>query len=76
MKNSFSYLFVIIFVWNNLLDAYPGKVTHHFPAPNKFSTGLTFDGKNLWVADHRMDSLTCINQNPGEGIFLIISPDF
>ena len=67
---------MLIFVWNNLLEAYPGKVIHHFPAPDKFSTGLTFDGKNLWVADHRTDSLTCINQKSGEVVNNIPSPGF
>ncbi len=58
------------------LRAYPGKVVKEFPAPYKFSTGLTFDGKYLWVADYKADKLVCVNPENGQVVRQIPSPGF
>ena len=33
------------------LFAYPGEIIKKLKAPNRHCTGLTYDGKYLWVAD-------------------------
>ena len=48
------------------LYAYPGEVINKFKAPSKYSTGLTFDGKCLWVADRGTDSLYKIDMKNGK----------
>ncbi|GAB4371945.1 MAG: hypothetical protein Kow0042_14990 [Calditrichia bacterium] len=56
--------------------AYPGKVVRDIPAPGKFASGLTFDGKNLWVADYQADKLFCVDPVSGKIIRQIPSPGF
>ena len=55
---------------------YPGKVVQQYPAPASHGTGLTFDGKNLWVADHKTDKLYCVDPTTGMTIREIPSPGF
>ena len=43
----------------------PGEVISSLAAPGKNSTGLAFDGKFLWVADHRTDTLTAVDPKTG-----------
>jgi hypothetical protein len=43
------------------IAAHPGKVVQKFEAPYSNPSGLTFDGKNLWLADYKVDKLICIN---------------
>jgi len=75
MKN-FSILLSILFISAKLLFAGPGDVTRQFKAPGSCPTGLTFDGTNLWMADHKSDKLFCINPNTGNVIRSIPSPGF
>ncbi len=70
----FSFLLPLV-LWNPL-QAFPGKVVGRFAAPYSHSTGLTFDGKNLWVADHKADKLVCIDPRTGKKIREIPSPGF
>ncbi len=56
--------------------SYPGKVLSSFSTPGTFPTGLTFDGKNLWLADRMEDKLFCINKETGEIIRTIKSPAY
>ncbi|HDQ44743.1 MAG TPA: transglutaminase [bacterium] len=60
----------------SLLLAYPGEVIRSFPSPSPAPTGLTFDGKHLWMADHRTDRLTAIDPETGETVREIPSPGF
>jgi len=58
---------ILLTLWiSTQILAYPGKVMQSFPTPSSASTGLTFDGKYLWMSDHRTDQLTAINPNSGE----------
>ena len=41
--------------------AHSGQSILTSPAPGKFCTGMTFDGRHLWIADHRADKLFAID---------------
>ena len=56
--------------------AHSGKVTKGFKAPYGFPTGLTFDGKNLWLSDYKADKLICLDPKTGETVKEIPSPGF
>jgi len=58
------------------LMAYPGKVVQTLDAPGKFCTGMTFDGKFLWVADYKADKLFKIDAETGNIVGSISSPAF
>ena len=60
----------------NVIFAFPGKVVKTLNAPYYFSTGLTYDGKNLWVADYKTDKLVCLDQSSGKVVREIPSPGF
>jgi transglutaminase-like putative cysteine protease len=55
---------------------YPGEVTGGFATPHSCPTGLTFDGENLWVADHKADRLSCVDPATGTVLREIPSPGF
>ncbi len=55
---------------------YPGKVLRAVKAPFAHSTGLTWDGQHLWVADHRQDKLICLDPENGAVLREIPSPGF
>jgi transglutaminase-like putative cysteine protease/sugar lactone lactonase YvrE len=56
--------------------AYTGEVVKSFDSPGHFATGLTFDGKNLWLADYHTDLLYCIDPQSGKVIRTIPSPAY
>ena len=74
-SRSFLYLLFIILI-PILSFAYPGKVLESYPAPGKFCTGMTFDGKNLWIADYKTDKLYMIDTKTEEIKRSISSPGF
>ncbi len=65
MKISIILHFLLTFGFFTFLTAFPGKIISQFPAPGRYGTGMTFDGKNLWVADHQQDKLFCIDPQNG-----------
>ncbi len=74
-KYFFSVLIAFIFLCT-ALSAHPGKVVKKFPAPHSFPTGMTFDGKNLWLADYKADMLFKLDISTGEILSQIPSPGF
>jgi transglutaminase-like putative cysteine protease/streptogramin lyase len=56
--------------------AFPGKIIKTFDAPAKHSTGMTFDGKNLWIADQYKDLIYCINPENGHIVKKLKSPAY
>ncbi len=56
--------------------AYPGAVVDSIQTLHSCPTGLTFDGENLWVADHKADKLTCVDPGTGAVLREIPSPGF
>jgi len=66
----------ILFLFISFGLSYPGQIIKHFSAPYRHCTGLTYDGKNLWVADHGEDKLICMNPETGKILRQIPSPGF
>ena len=56
--------------------AYTGEVMHSFPSPGKFPTGMTFDGKHLWLSDRKDDVLFAINPTDGTVARSLPSPAY
>lgn len=66
-----------VFIIQSLfLFAYPGEIIKSFNLPGQYSTGLTFDGKNIWVADRKTDLLYCIDPNSGSVNRTLQSPGY
>jgi sugar lactone lactonase YvrE len=59
-----------------ILSAYPGEVIKSYDLPGQYSTGLTFDGINFWVADRKTDLLYCINPGSGKIVRTLQSPGY
>jgi DNA-binding beta-propeller fold protein YncE len=56
--------------------AYTGEVIRSFPTPGEFPTGLTFDGKDLWLADRYSDLLYCIDPATGNVVRTLPTPGY
>lgn len=65
---------VMSHTFSSLVFAYPGKIIHKFSSPYQRSTGLTYDGENLWVADYQQRALICIDPATGKTLREIPSP--
>ncbi len=76
MKRIFFALLLVLFLFPTRSYCYTGEVIKSFDTPGHFSTGLTFDGKNLWLADRKEDKLFCINPQNGQVIRSIKSPAY
>lgn len=72
------HISTLLLLWGILAIAvaHPGKVIKTINAPYHRPTGLTFDGKNLWIADHKADKLVCVNPKTGTVIKELQSPGF
>lgn len=75
MKKLFSVMMLVLFLFNGLW-AYTGEVVKEFDTPGSCSTGLAFDGKNLWLADRKADKLFYINPKNGKVLKSINSPAY
>ena len=58
-----------------LAFSYTGEVETEFAAPADYPSGLTFDGKNLWVSDFKTDKIYQINSK-GKVLKTIESPAY
>ncbi|PID94533.1 MAG: transglutaminase [Bacteroidetes bacterium] len=56
--------------------AWPGEVIKTLKAPAFNSTGIAFDGKNLWVADRKSDLIYCVDPTSGAIIRSIEAPAY
>ncbi|MCX6234399.1 MAG: PQQ-binding-like beta-propeller repeat protein [Bacteroidetes bacterium] len=56
--------------------AYTGEVVRSIKTPGNFGTGVTYDGKNLWVADRKDDKLYCIDPTDGKILASIPTPGY
>jgi transglutaminase-like putative cysteine protease len=68
--------FCLIFVYSVFSLAIPGKVVASFSTPAFHPSGLAFDGKYLWLADHRTAKLYKIDPTTGRVAEDITSPAF
>jgi transglutaminase-like putative cysteine protease/sugar lactone lactonase YvrE len=75
MKKILSVMMLALFLLNTLW-AYTGEVIKSFDTPGSCPTGLTYDGKSLWLADRKADRLFCINPKSGKVIKSIDSPAY
>jgi transglutaminase-like putative cysteine protease/sugar lactone lactonase YvrE len=53
-----------------------GKVLGSIPAPGPCTTGLTWDGKHLWAADHKTDTLYRVDRGSGKVLSRLPSPGY
>ena len=72
--------FFFLYLWFFLLPviglSYTGEVIESFDLPSSCPTGLTYDGKNIWVADRKTDTLYCINKENGDVLRKISAPAY
>lgn len=70
------FLTALLLITTLSIYSYPGKVLKSFKIPYNYPTGLVYDGKYLWFADHKVDKLICIDPSDGKIIREINSPGF
>jgi len=77
MKKSIilSFLLIVVFTYN-LSFAVTGDIVTSFPSPGTCPVGLTFDGKFLWIADYKTDTLYQIDPENGGVVNSLPSPGF
>ncbi len=56
--------------------AYTGEVAQEFLLPAKYSTGLAFDGQNLWVADRKEAKLFALDPVSGKVVRTFSAPGY
>ncbi len=66
----------LFFLTVTFVFGFPGEVVKEFPAPQKRSTGLAWDGEHVWVADYKADKLFCLDAETGSIVKSIPSPGF
>jgi hypothetical protein len=76
LRIKYIFALIVLLFCVSMIFAHPGKIIIDLPSAGKYSTGLTFDGSNLWLADYHDDKLYLINPNDGEIIRSIPSPGF
>jgi hypothetical protein len=75
--NPAKFFFLLLFIFQSIiLYAFPGEVLKSFDLPGKYCTGITFDGKNIWVADRKTDLLYCLDPNSGAVVRTLQSPGY
>lgn len=72
----FSTLFGLVIIVNLCSFGATGDILKSFPTPGPCPTGLAFDGKYLWMADRKTDSLYQINTENGGVLKAIPAPGF
>ncbi|MBN2173789.1 MAG: hypothetical protein JW731_06645 [Bacteroidales bacterium] len=73
MKNLLITIFALIPIFS---IAYTGEIIESINSPGSFPTGLTFDGKNIWLADYQTDLLYCIDPQTGKVVRSIPAPAY
>lgn len=59
-----------------LVTAATGDIIEQFPTPGTCPTGLTYDGKQLWLADRKSDMLYHINPEDGSVVESVAAPGY
>ena len=68
--------FVLLLFLSKQVSAYSGEIIVSYPTPGDFPTGLTFDGKYLWIADRKDKVIYCIDPENGKQVRSIPSPGY
>ena len=74
MNRLLSFIILLIIPFTGI--CYTGEIIQSFDIPGSYPTGLTFDGKNIWLADYQSDKIYCINPTTGKVIRSIPSPAY
>ncbi len=69
-------ILTLILIFGQQAFSYPGKVVHFFSTPGHFATGLTYDGKYLWLADRKTDLLYQLDTQTGRVIKTLKAPGY
>ncbi|MEA3504816.1 MAG: transglutaminase domain-containing protein [Bacteroidota bacterium] len=77
MRTTFGYILVLfISLTYSRVQARTGEVIKLLKTPGNNPTGLTFDGKNYWLADRQDDKIYCIDIHSEKIIKTIESPGY
>jgi transglutaminase-like putative cysteine protease len=76
MKKRIIILAVLPALFPLLLLGYTGEVVKSFKTPGSYTTGLTYDGKNIWLADRKTDLIYCIDPSDGKVVRSIKAPAY
>jgi glutamine cyclotransferase len=69
-------LFAMLLLGSVPVRAGTGEVVKQFPTPGRCPTGLTFDGRSLWLADRRSDLLYRIDPANGRVLESLTAPGY
>jgi len=72
----FKALLLTVMFSATVLAAVPGEVSKTFPNPSPCVSGLAFDGKNLWLADFKTDSLYALSPKNGRVVEALPAPSY
>ena len=75
MKFRFSTMLLILIISLTAYSA-PGDILKEFSTPERCPTGLTYDGKYLWLADRLSDNLYALDPAKGELVKSLPAPGF
>ncbi len=76
MNKVISLFVSLLFVFSTLIFGFTGEIVQSFDIPSAYPTGLTFDGKYLWLADRKADKIYAINKENGQVVSNIPSPAY
>ena len=76
MKRHIITLIISLLYAPSVLLAYTGEIVKSFDTPGSFTTGLTYDGEYIWLADRKADLIYCIDPANGKVLRSIKSPAY
>jgi transglutaminase-like putative cysteine protease len=76
MRKHIIITMISILLFPFMLSAYTGEIVKSFDTPGSFTTGLTYDGKYIWLSDRKADLIYCIDPADGKVIRSIKSPAY
>lgn len=76
MKKHITILLISLFFFPFMLSAYTGEIIKSYDTPGSFTTGLTYDGKYIWLSDRKADLIYCIDPANGKVVRSIKSPAY
>ncbi len=76
MKKRIFSLLALLLLFPLFLSGYTGEIVRSFSTPGSYTTGMTYDGKNIWVTDRKTDLIYCIDPADGKVIRSIKTPAY
>ena len=68
MKKLIIALLTLLLYAPFMLFAYTGEVVKSYDTPGSYTTGMTYDGKYIWLSDRKTDKIYCIDPSNGKVI--------